>query len=109
MKEFTSMILMVSELLAVSFFIWLIIQCKSTFTGFMTTCAALAACWAIYRYAAFIALAIIWGVRFAAVIGIVAFVLGIYPKPHHWEASDNECFRCEEDDEKTQIKPIKAA
>ena len=81
MKEFTTIFVIACELLAEGFFIWLLIQCKSVFTGFMSTWTSVAVSFAIYRYSFYIALAVVWGVRFAAVFGIVAFVLGFYPKP----------------------------
>lgn len=80
MKDFTTMVLIVCELLAEGFFIWLLFQCKSLFTGFITVCTSVAVCYAIYRYSFYIAQAIVWGIRFAFVIGIVAFVLGIFPR-----------------------------
>lgn len=81
MNGFTVMVVIVTESLAVSFFIWLITRCKSLFTGFAAACSGVAICWTVCRYADYIALTIVWGIRFAAVIGIVAFVLGIYPRP----------------------------
>lgn len=81
MNGFTVMVVIVTESLAVSFFIWLITWCNSLFTGFIAACSGIAVSWVAYRYADYIALTIIWGIRFAAVIGIVAFVLGIYPRP----------------------------
>ena len=81
MNGFTVIVVIVTELLAASFFIWLITRCKSLFTGFIAACSGIAVSWAAYRYADYIALTIVWGIRFAAVIGIVAFVLGIYPRP----------------------------
>ena len=86
MKEFTSIVFIVSECIGTCFFIWLIFQCKSLFSGFITACSAVAVCYAVYRYAFYIAEAIVWGVRFAAVFGIVAFVLGIYPRPRNANA-----------------------
>ena len=80
MTEFTSLVLIVLTIISVCFFVWLIAQCKSLFTGFLSTCTAFLVCYYICKYAAYIAAAIIWSVRFAAVIAIVAFVLGIYPK-----------------------------
>ena len=86
MKEFTFVVLIVSEFLVGIFSVWLIILCKHLFTGLFTTCASIAACYGVYMYVSYIAEAIIWAVRFAAVIAIVAFVLGIYPKPRSADA-----------------------
>ena len=80
MDNFTLIVLMTSELLSEIFFIWLIIQCRSLFTGFISTCTAIATCCVIYRYSFYIAEAIIWGIRFSAVIAILAFILGIFPR-----------------------------
>lgn len=80
MIEFTKIVLVISILFSTFFFVWLIIQCKSLLTGFTTACSAIAVCYAICKYAYYIALAIVWGVRFAMVFVIIAFVLGIFPR-----------------------------
>ena len=80
MKEFTSLVLFFLLSTSLIFFVWLIIQCKSLFSGFISTCTAFIVFYSICKFISYIAVAIIWGVRFAAVIGILAFVLGIYPK-----------------------------
>ena len=86
MKEFTFVVLIVSEFLVGIFSMWLIVLCKRLLTGFFTTCVSIAACYAVYTYASYIAEAIIWAVRFAAVFAVLAFVLGIYPKPRSADA-----------------------
>lgn len=86
MKELTFIVLIVSEFLVGIFSMWLIILCKHLFTGFFTTCTAIAACYAVYTYAFYIAEVVIWAVRFAAVFAVLAFVLGIYPKPRSADA-----------------------
>ena len=86
MKGFTMFVLIVCVLLAEGFFIWLLLECKSLLTGFMTVCTSITVCFAIYRYSFYIAQTIVWGVRFALVFAIVAFVLGIYPKSQNSNA-----------------------
>ena len=80
MREFTLFIRMILTLFSSGVIIWLIAQCKSLYTGFISTCLGIIVCYAISRYASYIAEVIVWVVRFAVVIGIVAFILGIYPK-----------------------------
>ena len=80
MIEFTKIVLVISILFSTFFFFFFIIQCKSLLTGFTTACSAIAVCYAICKYAYYIALAIVWGVRFAMVFVIIAFVLGIFPR-----------------------------
>lgn len=80
MREFTEIVFVVSILFSTIFFVWLIIQCKSLLTGFAAACSAIAVCYVICKYAYYIALAVVWGVRFAIVFVIIAFVLGIFPR-----------------------------
>ena len=49
MNGFTVMVVIVTESLAVSFFIWLITRCKSLFTGFAAACSGVAICWTVCR------------------------------------------------------------
>ncbi len=80
MNAYTDFICFLSLLISVGIFMWLLIQCKSLFTGFITTCLAILSCYTIYKYSLYIAEAIIWGVRFATVIMILLFILGVFPK-----------------------------
>ena len=71
MTEFTKIVLVISILFSTVFFAWLIIQCKSLLTGFATACSAIVVCYGICKYAYYIALAVVWGVRFAMVFVII--------------------------------------
>ena len=65
------------------FAVWMIVLCNNLLSGFIVTAAAIAGGYGIYQYASYIALGILWAVRLGAVIAILAFVLGIYPRKSH--------------------------
>ena len=79
MEAFTMIVLFVCLLVFTSFAVWIILQCKCLFTGIITRTAAIAGSYGLYLYAAYIAEAVIWGFRFAVIIAILAFILGINP------------------------------
>lgn len=78
MNGFVELTLVVSMVVYTVLAVWLIVLCKHLFSGFFVTAAAIAGGYGIYQYAYYIALGILWAVRLAAVLVILAFVLGIY-------------------------------
>lgn len=79
MKPFTVASLAVCMLLYTVFGLWLITRCNHWFTGLMTTLFIIGGAYGIYRAAVYIALVIIWGIRFAAAFAVYAFILFGFP------------------------------
>ncbi len=80
MEQFTMLVQCISILFIVGSFLWLIMCIKSLFAGFICTCSAITVCYLICRFSYYIAEGIIWGIRFSAVIAILAFIVGIFPR-----------------------------
>ena len=85
---YAELILAVSLLIYTSFAVWLIVSCKHLIYGVFVTAAAIVGGYVICRYAAYIALAVIWAIRFAAVVAILAFILGFFPKSGRYPQTD---------------------
>lgn len=88
MNGFVSFTLIVSLIIYTAFAGWVITKCRSILSGVFVTAAAVAGGYCIYLYAGYIALSIIWIVRFAAVFAILAFIFGLYPGSGHRAHAD---------------------
>lgn len=80
MNEFTTLLLAILMLANICFFTWLIIQCKSLSSGTIVMALAIAVSYGIKVGVSYIAIGIVWALRFGAVFLVVAFVLGIFPR-----------------------------
>ncbi len=80
MKEITWLTMLICIIIVTVLAAWLITLCKHALTGMFCACAAAAGNYYICCYASYIVSAVAWGIRFAIVFAIVAFVLGIFPR-----------------------------
>ena len=83
MNEFVDCTLAVMMLVYTVLAVWMITKCRNVFSGMLVSAVAIAGGYGLYQYAYYIALAVIWTVRMAAVLAVVAFVLGVYPGKRH--------------------------